>query len=115
MEGTAIRRDLVIAADSIGEFDRYLCAMMTVDPMTIPHLKHAIQEGFVPRDLADIEFDAGQLERLTYVAQLNRTPRNWMALSFFHSEALTRLLYTSAFGHWLHRIYWGIVGRPAPS
>ena len=114
MDGTPVRRDLIIQADSIGEFDRYLCAMMSVDPMTIRHLKHAIQEGYVPADLSEVEHDAAQLERLRYEAQLNRTPRNWMALTFFHSKGLTRLLYTSAFGKFIHKIYWGIVGRPAP-
>jgi uncharacterized protein (DUF362 family) len=54
MEGRALRKDLMIGADSIGECDRYLCALMGVDPMAIPHLRHAIAAGFVPARLEDV-------------------------------------------------------------
>ena len=112
MEGKPIRRDLVIAADTIGEFDRYLCEMMSVDPAKIIHLRHAMGAGFVPRNLDEIEFDREQLERLRYEARLRRTPRNWMVLTFFHSKHLTRLIYTSAFGRLLHHAFYAVVGKP---
>ena len=103
--------DRLVAAGSIGECDRYLCALMGVDPMGIPHLRHAIAAGFVPARLEDVRFDAEQLRRLSYRAVLNRTPRQALVRTFFHSRRLTRLIYTSAFGRGLHRVYYGMVGR----
>jgi uncharacterized protein (DUF362 family) len=115
MEGQPVRRDLMIQADTIGEFERYTCAMMGVDPQGIRHLAHAIRDGFVPGDLDSLEFDRAQLSRLSYKAKLNRTPRNWMVLTFFHSKFLTRLIYTSTFGRILHHAFYAVVGKPTLS
>ncbi|HKQ59892.1 MAG TPA: DUF362 domain-containing protein [Candidatus Polarisedimenticolaceae bacterium] len=112
MEGRPLRRDLIVAASTIGELDRYLCAMMGVDPWRIPHLRHAMHAGFVPRALETLDYDRPQLARLSYRARLRRTPRNWMVLGFFHSKHLTRLIYTSLFGRWLHRAFYAVVGQP---
>ncbi len=114
MDGVPIRKNLIISADSIGEFDRYLCAMMGVDPGTIPHLRHAIAEGFVPADLSAIDYDPERLERHRYTASLRRTPRNWLVLGFFRSKWLTHLMYTSALGRVLHRGFYAVVGHPTP-
>ena len=111
MDGRPLRKDLVIAAGSIGECDRYLCALMGVDPMDVPHLRHAIGAGFVPARLDEVGFDAEQLRRLSYRAVLNRTPRQTLVRTFFHSRRLTRLMYTSAFGRGLHKVYYGMVGK----
>jgi len=113
MKGRALRKDLIIAADSIGECDRYLCALMGVDPVGIPHLRHAIAEGFVPARLEDVAFDAEQLRRLSYRAVLRRTPRQALVRAFFKSRRLTRLMYTSWFGRGLHRAFYAMVGRPS--
>jgi uncharacterized protein (DUF362 family) len=113
MEGRPLRKDLLIAAGSIGECDRYLCALMGVDPMGIPHLRHAIAAGFVPARLEDVEFDADQLRRLSYRAVLRRTPRQALVRTFFRSRRLTRLMYTSWFGRGLHRAFYAVTGRPA--
>jgi len=111
MEGRPLRKDLVVAAGSIGECDRYLCALMGVDPMGVSHLRHAISAGFVPGRLEDIGHDADQLRRLSYHAVLNRTPRQRLVRTFFHSRRLTRLMYTSPFGRGLHKVYYGMVGK----
>jgi uncharacterized protein (DUF362 family) len=112
MEGRALRKDLLISADSIGECDRYLCALMGVDPMGIPHLAHAIASGFVPGRLEDVAFDADQLRRLSYRAVLRRTPRQALVRTFFRSRRLTRLMYTSWFGRGLHRAFYAVTGKP---
>lgn len=113
MEGRPLRKDLLIAADSIGECDRYLCALMGVDPLRVPHLRHAIAAGFVPARLDEVRFDAEQLRRLSYRAVLRRTPRQALVRTFFHSRRLTRLMYTSWFGRGLHKAYYRVVGKPA--
>jgi uncharacterized protein (DUF362 family) len=115
LDGNPLRRDLVVYSDSIGEFDRYMCAMMSIEPQRIPHLRHAMREGFVPRELEGIDFDPEQLRRLTYRSRLRRTPRNWMVLPFFHSKFFTRLVYTSQFGKLLHQVFYAIVGKPSPT
>jgi uncharacterized protein (DUF362 family) len=112
MEGRPLRKDLLIGADSIGECDRYLCALMGVDPLTISHLRHAIAAGFVPERLEDVAFDAEQLRRLSYRAVLRRTPRQSLVRTFFRSRRLTRLMYTSWFGRGLHRAFYAVTGKP---
>ncbi len=111
MEGRPLRKDLVITAGSLGECDRYLCALMGVDPTHVSHLRHAIAAGFVPARLEAVGHDAEQLRRLSYRAVLKRTPRQALARTFFHSRRLTRLMYTSPFGRGLHKVYYGIAGR----
>jgi uncharacterized protein (DUF362 family) len=114
LEGRPLRKDLLIAAGSIGECDRYLCALMGVDPGSIPHLRHAMAAGFVPATLDDIVFDAQQLQRLSYRAVLKRTPRQALVRTFFHSRRLTRLMYTSPFGRGLHKAFYLVTGQPRP-
>jgi uncharacterized protein (DUF362 family) len=113
MEGRPLRKDLLIAAGSIGECDRYLCALMGVDPLRISHLRHAIAAGFVPARLDEVGHDAEQLRRLSYRAVLKRTPRQALVRTFFHSRGLTRLMYTSWFGRALHKAFYLVGGRPA--
>ena len=113
LEGTPLRKGLVIGADSIGECDRYLCALMGVDPLTVPHLRHAIEAGFVPRELSAVAHDPSALERHRYRAVLRRTPRQRVVRVFFHSRRLTRLMYTSWFGRALHAVFYKLAGRPA--
>jgi uncharacterized protein (DUF362 family) len=112
MEGRALRKDLLIGADSIGECDRYLCALMGVDPARISHLAHAMAAGFVPARLEDVAFDADRLRRLSYRAVLRRTPRQALVSTFFRSRRLTRLMYTSWFGRGLHRAFYAVAGKP---
>jgi uncharacterized protein (DUF362 family) len=113
MEGRPLRKDLLIAAGSIGECDRYLCALMGVDPLRISHLRHAIAAGFVPARLDAVGHDAEQLRRLSYRAVLRRTPRQALVRTFFHSRSLTRLMYTSWIGRALHKAFYLVGGRPA--
>jgi uncharacterized protein (DUF362 family) len=113
IEGRALRKGLVIAADSIGECDRYLCALMGVDPRRISHLRHAVAAGFVPADLATVEHDAAALARHRYRSVLRRTARQSVVRVFFRSRGLTRLMYTSRFGRALHAVFYRVAGRPA--
>ena len=112
MEGRPLRKDLIIAAGSIGECDRYLCALMGVDPSGVSHLRHAMAAGFVPARLEDVPFDRQQLGRLSYRATLHRTPRQTLVRTFFHSRRLTRLMYTSPFGRGLHKAFYFLTGPP---
>jgi len=112
MMGRALRKGLLISADSIGECDRYLCALMGIDPGRIPHLRHAMAQGFVPESLAAIEHDPELLERYRYQAILRRTLRQRVTGVFFRSRILTRLMYTSWLGRALHAVFYRVVGRP---
>jgi uncharacterized protein (DUF362 family) len=112
MDGEPLRKDLVIAAGSIGECDRYLCALMGVDPFRVPHLRRAIEAGFVPAGMDEVEHDPAALERHRYRAVLRRTPRQSVVRVFFHSRSLTRLMYTSRFGRAVHEVYYRLAGRP---
>jgi uncharacterized protein (DUF362 family) len=112
LDGNPLAKGLVIAADGIGECDRYLCALMGVDPLSIPHLRHAIAAGFVPGDLSAVAHDPDVLHRHRYQAVLRRTPRQSVVRVFFHSRRLTRLMYTSWFGRAVHAVFYRLVGRP---
>jgi uncharacterized protein (DUF362 family) len=113
LQGTPLPKGLLITADSIGECDRYLCALMGVDPLSVSHLRHAIEQGFVPAGLSEVEHDPEALRRNRYQAVLRRTPRQSVVRVFFHSRSLTRLMYTSRFGRALHAVFYRLGGRPA--
>jgi uncharacterized protein (DUF362 family) len=113
LDGTPLRKGLLITADSIGECDRYLCALMGVDLGGVSHLRHAAERGFVPGRLSDVEHDPEALRRHAYQAVLRRTPRQSVVRVFFHSRRLTRLMYTSRFGRALHAVFYRLGGRPA--
>jgi uncharacterized protein (DUF362 family) len=106
-----LRKGLVIGADSIGECDRYPCALMGVDPQAVPPAPRD-RGGLRAAELSAVGHDPAALERHRYRAVLRRTPRQRVVSVFFHSKSLTRLMYTSCSGA-LHAVFYKLVGRPA--
>ena len=107
--------DLVFGASDAGAFDRYVSELMGWSWRRVPHLRRAAAQGDMPRDLAEIEFDVPPARLRTRRFRLRRTPRNWLALSGFHSRFLTWLGYESWFGRvLLHGMLYAVVGRPVP-
>lgn len=113
MEGDPVRMDLVIAADSAGSFDRYVSELMGVDWRRVGHLRRAVEAGNMPARLSAIACNVSPGEASTHVFRLNRTVRNYIALTGFRSRFITWFGYESWFGRVvLHRILYAIAGRP---
>jgi uncharacterized protein (DUF362 family) len=113
LEGDPIRMNLVIAATDAGTFDRYVCELMGFSWRTVPHLNWAVRCGDMPSSLAMIECNIAPAEARTHVFSLDRTLRDWIALSGFKSRLLTWFGYESWFGRVaLHSILYAIAGKP---
>jgi len=113
MEGTPVRMDMIIAADSPGSFDRYVSELMGVSWQRIGHLCQAVKASDMPASLDDIEVNVSPADARTHVFSLRRTIRNYVALAGFKSRFVTWFGYESWFGRVvLHAILYAIAGKP---
>ena len=113
MQGTPVRMNRIIAADSAGSFDRYVSELMGLSWRRIPHLAFAAKVGDMPVSLSDIKCNVSPTEARTHTFRLRRTFRNYVALTGFKSRFVTWLGYESWFGRVvLHAILYAIAGKP---
>jgi uncharacterized protein (DUF362 family) len=113
LEGYPVRMDLVIAASTAGAFDRYVSELMGIPWRTVPHLRQAVACGDMPKSISDIECNVTPVDGRTHQFTLDRTVRNWIALSGFKSRFLTWFGYESWFGRIvIHSILYAIAGKP---
>jgi uncharacterized protein (DUF362 family) len=113
MEGDPIRMDLIIAASDVGAFDRYVADLMGFPWRRVGHLRRAVALGDMPERLEEIDYNIAPKQAQTHVFHLERTLRNWIALSGFNSQFLTWFGYESWFGRVvLHSILYAIAGKP---
>jgi len=113
MEGTPVRMDMIIAADSAGSFDRYVSELMGISWRGIGHLRRAVMAGDMPENLAEVEFNVSPAAARTHVFTLHRTLRNYLAMTGFKSRFVTWFGYESWFGRVvLHALLYAIAGTP---
>lgn len=113
MEGNAIRMDLIIAASDAGAFDRYVSELMGFSWQRVRHLRRAVELGDMPARLEDIKYNVSPSDARTHIFRLERTLRNYIALTGFYSRFLTWLGYESWFGRVvLHAILYAVAGKP---
>jgi len=113
MEGDAVRMDLIIGASDAGAFDRYVSELMGYPWSRVGHLRRAVALGDMPAALTDLSFNKSPSDFRRRVFHLERTTRNWIALSGFRSRFVTWLGYESWFGRVvLHGILYAVAGRP---
>lgn len=113
MEGEPVKMDLIIGATSAGAFDLYVSELMGFHWSRVRHLRRAVALGDMPSRLEDIEFNVSPSEARTHTFRLERTMRNWIALTGFKSRFITWLGYESWFGKViLHGILYAIAGKP---
>jgi uncharacterized protein (DUF362 family) len=113
MEGDAVRMNLIIAASGVGAFDRYVSELMGYPWRRVRHLARAVEVGDMPAALEDIECNRPPAAFQRRVFHLERTARNWIALSGFRSRFVTWFGYESWFGRVvLHGILYAVAGRP---
>lgn len=113
LEGEPVRMNLVIAATDAGSFDRYVSELMGVSWRTVPHLRRAAVLGDMPTSLSEIDCNVAPRDARSHQFSLDRSVRNWIALSGFKSRFLTWLGYESWFGRVvIHSVLYAIVGKP---
>ena len=113
MDGDAVRMNLIIGASDAGAFDRYVSELMGYPWQRVGHLRRAVSLGDMPETLDDVECNRPPSASATRVFHLERTPRNYIALSGFRSRFITWLGYESWFGRVvLHGILYAVAGRP---
>jgi uncharacterized protein (DUF362 family) len=112
MVGEPVPLDLLIAANDIGAGDWACCQIMGVDPERVPHLRAARRAGMFPSHRSEIAFNQDPAELRTRRFSLQRTPLNYIALMGFQSSLLTKLLYDSAVGRFLHRVLYAVRRHP---
>jgi len=113
MEGQPVRMDLIIAATDAGAFDRYVSELMGFPWQRVGHLRRAVALKDMPARLEEIAYNVSPRDACTHTFQLDRTLRNWIALSGFRSRVLTWFGYESWFGRVvLHAILYAVAGKP---
>ncbi len=113
MDGDPVRMDLIIAATDAGAFDRYVSELMGYPWWRVRHLRRAVALGDMPERLAEITCNIAPDQARTRRFHLDRTVRNYIALTGFKSRFLTWLGYESWFGRVvLHGMLYAIAGRP---
>jgi uncharacterized protein (DUF362 family) len=113
MEGEPVRMDLIIGASDAGAFDRYVSELMGFSWRRVRHLRRAVRGGQMPTSLSSVSCNAPPSEFRTRTFRLDRTARNWIALSGFKSRTATWLGYESWFGRVvLHGLLYAVAGKP---
>lgn len=113
MEGAPVRMDLIIAATDAGAFDRYVAELMGFPWQRVRHLRRAVALGDMPARLDEILCNVAPAAARTHIFRLQRTFRNYVALTGFNSRFLTWLGYESWFGRVvLHAILYALAGKP---
>jgi hypothetical protein len=108
MMGEAVPMNLVIVGEDVGATDLACCAVMQVDPMSIPHLRLALREGMFPTSLEDIEFNRCPSAFTQRQFRLRRAMINYVHLLAFRNVFINRLFYDSMFADFLHEVLWFI-------
>lgn len=113
MWGESVKMDLVIGATDAGAFDRYVSEFMGYSWRKVSHHRNAVAKGDMPARLEEIAYNVHPGEARTHTFTLDRTPRNYIALSAFKSRTVTWFGYESWFGRVvLHGILYAVCGQP---
>lgn len=110
MNGTPVRLDWFVAADSLGAFDLVVSEMMGQEWSKVGHLRKAYDQGFLP-DRSKVEV-IGDPQSMRRKFTLHRSFWNYPALAAFRSKVLTRLVYLSRVSKLLHDIMYTFRKRP---
>lgn len=110
MLGQAVELNWMLIADDIGAGARVACEIMQVRLESIPHLKYAMQSGYIPA-LEEIRLnqELQPFKKVKFI--LKRKWTDWPGMLAYHNSALTYLAYFSPLAGWLHRIL-NLVRKP---
>jgi len=113
LEGNPIRKDLLIASADAGAGSLACCALMGIDPRSVPHLRLAIAEGMMPAKITDLVANATIEQFKGPAFRLERSLLQWLTLGVFHSRPATIALYDSPLAKPVHELLYFLRGRPA--
>jgi len=112
LEGDPVRMNLLIASDDPGAGSLACCALMRINPLSVPHLRLAVRERMMPQTLGEVATNV-ELEDLKGPAfTLQRSWLQWLTLAIFHSRLATIALYDSPFAKPAHEVLYLFRGRP---
>ena len=104
LEGSPIPAGIAIAGEC-GPVEIASCALMNVDPASVPYLCLAQENGLLPPLSASaVKPEPG------YKCVLERSLTDWLALAVFSSGPATRLLYDSFLAGPIHELYYSLSG-----
>jgi uncharacterized protein (DUF362 family) len=106
--GEPVPMNLIIAGNDTGAASLACCAIMQVDPLSIPHHRVACREGMFSASLDAIEFNRQPREFAARRFRLRRSSINYIHLAAFKNRWINRLFYDSAFADGLHEVLWFI-------
>jgi uncharacterized protein (DUF362 family) len=113
LEGDPIRKNLLIASRDAGAGSLACCALMGIDPRSVPHLRLAIAEAMMPPTvdalLANDAIDAFKGEAF----KLERSWSQSLTRAIFRSRLATIALYDSPLAKPAHELVYLVRGRPA--
>lgn len=113
MDGDPVPMNLIIAASDAGSFDRYVSELMGYPWQRVLHHQRAVAAGDMPARLDEIVANVPAELARKRTFRLERTARNYIALSGFKSRFLTWFGYESWFGRVvLHEMLYAVAGRP---
>ena len=112
MEGDAVKMDLLIASNDAGAGSLACCALMRIDPRSVPHLRLAMKEGMMPAEVSQMTLNSPLERFIGPEFYLRRSLMHWLTLGIFHSTLATRIAYDSRAAKPLHDIVYALRGRP---
>jgi uncharacterized protein (DUF362 family) len=112
MKGDPVKKNLVIASDGIGAGDLVCSKIMQIPPQRASHLKLAQKLNMMPQNLNAVKLNCKLTSFIKEKFYLQRNLNNWFALTAFHREFLTRLVYDSRFSKPIHKLLYALRGAP---
>jgi uncharacterized protein (DUF362 family) len=113
LEGDPIRTDLLIASRYAGSGSMVCCALMGIDPWSVPHLRLAIGERMMPSALNAIVTNEPINQFVGAPFVLRRSWFQLLTLAIFHSRLATIALYDSPLARPAHQLLYLFRSRPA--
>jgi uncharacterized protein (DUF362 family) len=112
LEGAPIRKDLLIASHDPGAASLVCCELMGIDPRRVSHLRLAMSERMMPRDMAGVVLNTAIEPFKGAPFKLHRTWFQWLTLAVFHSRLATIALYDSPLASPAHKLLYLFRGEP---
>ncbi len=110
--GEPVPMNLIVAGDDVGAASLACCAVMKLDPMSVPHHRVARREGMFPDSLAAVTCNRDPRELADRQFRLKRSSINYIQLAAFRTTWINRMFYDSTVADFLHEVLWFIRKNP---
>jgi len=113
MDGEPVRKNLLIASNSLGAGSLACCRIMAIDPHRIRHFRVARKAGMFPASWDSVIANVDPADFAEGSFHVERTLLNWVALAGFRSGIGTYIGYIGPTAKPLHALLYMVRGRPA--